>query len=123
MASLEQIVRSQLAYERMESRNCCAETNSQSFHSVMLFAAENSSNIAAMLPFLSNYCITLTLTTLEENPTIRKEDGYFFYTEDFKYVSDPMEAIKGIRENYPEDYIVITGSKDFVREMRKRIAD
>ena len=89
-------------------------------HIHMLFAAEDTSNIAAMLPFLSNYCITLTLTTLEEYPNIRKEDGYFFYTEDFKYISDPMEAIKSIWKDYPEDYIVITGSKDFVREMRKR---
>ncbi|MCR5078769.1 MAG: hypothetical protein K6B65_02455 [Bacilli bacterium] len=92
-------------------------------HIHMLFAAENTSNIASMLPFLSNYCISLTLTTLEDNPNIRKEEGYFLYTEDFKYVSDPMEAYRAIREDYPDDYIVITGSKDFVREMRKRIRE
>ena len=86
----------------------------------LIFATEEESNIASMMPFLANFCATVTLTTLSGHPRLRKEQGYFFYSEDFRYIEDPIQAYEQMRLIFPNDYILFSGSKDFVRAMRKR---
>lgn len=88
----------------------------------LIFATEEESNIASMMPFLANYCASVTLTSKEGLPHLRKENGYLLYTEDFRYIDNPHLAYETVRLNYPDDYILFSGSKDFVRAMREHYA-
>ena len=85
-----------------------------------LFAARKDANIASILPFLSNYCPVSIITSLD-NEAIRHQDGYFFYLEDYEYVDDPLEAYNKLKTDHPEAKILITGSKELVRYMRKAL--
>ena len=111
----------------MASNPEAAEDLVGSFSTVMdkpvhfLFASKREANIASILPFLSNYCESAIITSCPL-PNMRHEEGYFFYVEDYEYIDDPMEAYAKMREAHPEDYILITGSSDFVRYMKGKLS-
>ena len=85
-----------------------------------LFAANREMNIATILPFLSNYCVSSIITSCP-GPNMRHEEGYFFYLEDYEYIDDPKMAYAKLRGEHPSDLILITGSKNFVTYMRREL--
>lgn len=77
----------------------------------VVFACFRDKNITAMLPEIS-LLGEISLTTFEHNRA-RKEEDYFLYLEEYKYFDDHISLIKDIRANYPDDYILVTGSLAF----------
>lgn len=88
----------------------------------VLFASFRDKNIAVELPALANNCASITLTTFDHKRA-RDEMDYMLYVEDHPFVADPVEALKGLLEQYPLDTILITGSLNFVGFMRKAILE
>ena len=88
----------------------------------VLFASFRDKNIAVELPDLDNRCASITLTTFDHRRA-RKEAEYMLYIEDHPFVEDPIVALKGLLEQYPEDTILVTGSLYFVGVIRKAILE
>lgn len=83
----------------------------------VLFASYQDKNIAVELPRIGRDVDDITLTTFDSNRA-RGEDDYFLYLGDFAYINDPEEALKGLMEKYPDDWILVTGSLSFISKLR-----
>ena len=77
----------------------------------VVFACFRDKNITSMLPEIS-LLGDIFLTTFDHQRA-RKEFDYFLYLEEYKYFDDHISLIKDIRTNYPDDYILVTGSLAF----------
>ena len=88
----------------------------------ILLASFKDKNIIQMLTYLGSIAESITLTTFD-HPRARKEEDYFLFTSDYEFIDDPVEAYTKLREQYPEDIIVITGSLAFAAYMKKRLID
>ena len=86
----------------------------------VIFACFKDKNIERMLAFLGEYSKDIVLTTFP-NKRSRVEEDYFLYLEDYSFNEDPLAALKQMRENYPEDVILITGSLAFASYMKNLI--
>lgn len=77
----------------------------------IIFASYVDKNITVMLPEIA-LLGSLYLSTF---PSLRarKEEDYFLYLDEYKFVEDYHEIIKDIKENHPDSLILITGSKKF----------
>ena len=84
----------------------------------ILFAAMRDKNIAVMLPILNRDAEDITLTTFP-HVRARQEEDYFLYTDDYPYVEDAKSALESLKEKYPEDIILVTGSLAFVGFLRR----
>ena len=84
----------------------------------VLFASMRDKNIAVMLPTLNHDCETITLTTFPHFRA-RNEGDYFLYIGDYPYEEDPVKALEKLKEQYPEDVILVTGSLAFVGFLRR----
>lgn len=93
-------------------------TNNKNVH--IIFACFRDKNIERMLAFLGEYSKDITLTTFP-NPRARTMDEYFLYLGDYKFIEDPLLAINQIKEQYPDDAILITGSLAFASYMKNLI--
>lgn len=100
----------------------CVPTLSRGKPVRVLFASFRDKNIAVELPSLANVTTSITLTTFD-HPRARKEDEYFLYVTDHPFIEDPIAALNGLLEEYPDDTILVTGSLFFVGYMRKAILD
>lgn len=87
----------------------------------IVFASFKDKNITVMLPEIS-LLGELSLTTFAHNRA-REESDYFLYLEDYKFHSDHKELIKSLKETYPEDVILITGSLAFANLVKKEITN
>lgn len=83
----------------------------------ILFASKRDSNIASMLAILGDTMASINLTTFD-SPYARNEDDYFLYVSDHPYVDDPLLGLKGLKEKYPDDAILLIGDSEFVMKMR-----
>ncbi len=83
----------------------------------ILFASKRDSNIASMLAILGDTMASINLTTFD-SPYARKEEDYFLYVSDHPYVEDPLLGLKGLKEKYPDDAILLIGDSEFVMKMR-----
>ena len=86
----------------------------------VIFACFKDKNIERMLAFLGEYSKDIVLTTFP-NRRSRVEEDYFLYLEDYSFNEDPLAALKQMRENYPEDPILVTGSLAFAAYMKNLI--
>lgn len=87
----------------------------------VVFACFKDKNITSMLPEIA-LLGDLNLTTFD-HPRARKEEDYFLYLEDYKFFDDHIELIKSLKEQYPDDVILITGSLAFACLAHKEILD
>lgn len=83
----------------------------------VLFATKNSANISVMLSSLDDVAATVTLTSFP-HPEARDEMGYALYVEDHDYFPNPMMGLADLQSKYPEDTVLIAGSREFVAFMR-----
>ena len=83
----------------------------------ILFASKRDSNIASMLAILGDTMASINLTTFD-SPYARNEEDYFLYVSDYPYVEDPLLGLKGLKEKYPDDAILLIGDSEFVTKMR-----
>ena len=79
----------------------------------IVFAAFKDKNIEQMLVKLSNKSCDITLTTFPHKRA-RTIDDYFLYLGDYKFDEDYLHAISNLRETYPDDLVLVTGSLAFV---------
>ena len=86
----------------------------------VLFACFKDKNIERMLAFLGEYSKDIILTTFP-NRRSRVEEDYFLYLDDYSFNDDPLAALKQMRESYPEDAILVTGSLAFAAYMKNLI--
>jgi len=91
------------------------ETESKPIH--VLFAAFRDKNHSAMLTSLSRDAASITLTTFDHKRARTKEE-YFLYLEEYPFYDDFRLAIVDLREKYPQDIILITGSLYFASLVR-----
>lgn len=77
-----------------------------------LFASFLDKNIDAILPLLSSVSSSITITTFPHRRA-RKEEDYFLYLGDYAFKEDCYQAYLELREKYPDDLILITGSLYF----------
>ncbi len=86
-----------------------------------LFAAFLDKNVDAILPLLSSVSSSLTITTFPHRRA-RKEEDYFLYLGDYPFAEDCYQAYRALREQYPDDLILITGSLYFAYLMEDYLA-
>ena len=86
----------------------------------VIFACFKDKNIERMLAYLGEYSKDIVLTTFP-NKRSRTMDDYFLFLDDYTFDEDPLEALHKMRETYPEDAILITGSLAFAAHMKKLI--
>ena len=77
-----------------------------------LVASFLDKNIDAILPLLSSVSSSITITTFPHRRA-RKEEDYFLYLGDYVFKEDCYQAYLELREKYPDDLILITGSLYF----------
>ena len=87
----------------------------------IVFASFKDKNITVMLPEIG-LLGELLLTTFEHSRA-REESDYFLYLEDYKFHSDHKELIKSLKETYPDDVILVTGSLAFANLVKKEITN
>ena len=88
----------------------------------VLLASFKDKNVIQMLAIIGAVANTITLTTFD-HVRARKQEDYFLFLDDYRFVDDPIEAYKILKETYPEDYILITGSLAFAAYMKKRLTN
>ena len=93
---------------------------SQKIH--VLLACFRDKNLLQMLNYIGAATDSITLTTFD-HPRAREESDYFLFLNDYKFYQDPIEAYKALKEQYPEDIILITGSLAFAAYMKKRLTN
>ena len=86
----------------------------------VVFACFKDKNIERMLAFLGEYSKDIVLTTFP-NRRSRVDEDYFLYLDDYSFNEDPLAALKQMRETYPEDAILVTGSLAFAAYMKNLI--
>ena len=85
----------------------------------VVFASFKDKNITSMLPEIA-LLGELSLTTFE-HVRAREESDYFLYLEDYKFYSDHKALIKSIKEAYPDDIILVTGSLAFANLVKREL--
>ena len=87
----------------------------------VVFSSFKDKNITVMLPEIG-LLGDIYLTTFD-HVRAREEDDYFLYLEDYKFNKDHVALIKELKEKYPEDIILVTGSLAFANLVSKEIKD
>ena len=87
----------------------------------VVLACFRDKNITTMLPEIA-LLGELSLTTFD-HPRAREESDYFLYLEEYKFYSDHIALIKSLKEQYPDDVILITGSLAFACLVHKELLD
>ncbi len=88
----------------------------------VLLASFKDKNIIQMLTIIGSISSSITLTTFD-HPRARKEEDYFLFSEDYEFIENPIEAYHKLKEQHPEDIILITGSLAFAAYMKKRLTN
>ena len=87
----------------------------------VVFACFKDKNITVMLPEIA-LLGDLHLTTFN-HVRARNEEDYFLYLEDYKFENDHLALIKSLKEQYPEDVILVTGSLAFANLVHQELKD
>ena len=87
----------------------------------VLFACFKDKNLVQMLSYIGAVADTIVLTTFD-HVRARKEEDYFLFLSDYEFNEDPVLAYQKLKETYPEDLIVITGSLAFAAYMKRRLS-
>lgn len=88
----------------------------------VIFASFRDKNFSQMLNILDTISLDITITTFDHKRA-KTEDEYFLFLSTYKFEADYLGKIKELRETYPDDLILITGSLYFAglvkRELKK----
>lgn len=88
----------------------------------VLFASFRDKNFSQMLNILDTISSDITITTFNHKRA-KTEDEYFLFLSTYNFDADYLGKIKQLREEYPDDLILITGSLYFAglvkRELKK----
>ena len=87
----------------------------------VVFASFKDKNITSMLPEIG-LLGEITITTFN-HVRAREEADYFLYLEDYKFNPDHISLLKEMKELYPEDVILVTGSLAFANLVYQEIKD
>lgn len=86
----------------------------------VIFACFKDKNIEKMLAYLGEFSKDVNLTTFPHKRA-RTEEDYFLYLEDHKFNENPVQILNELKEQYPEDAILIVGSLAFAAYMKNII--
>ena len=88
----------------------------------VIFASFRDKNFSQMLNILDTISLDITITSFDHKRA-KTEDEYFLFLSTYKFDGDYLGKIKELRETYPDDIILITGSLYFAglvkRELKK----
>ena len=84
----------------------------------VVFACFRDKNLGNMLSSLGAITDDLTMTTFD-HPRARKEEEYFLFLGDYKFVEDAKALIRNKMNEFPEDVILVTGSLAFAALVRR----
>lgn len=86
----------------------------------VLFASKQESNISVMLPYLADACADITLTSFE-HPSARTEMDYALFTEDHRYIENPLFALMTLQMEHPDEVVLATGCREFIAFLEERL--
>ena len=86
----------------------------------VLFACFKDKNIERMLSYIGEYSSDITLSTFPHKRARGMED-YFLFLDDYTFKDDPLVAFEELKNTYPDDAILITGSLAFAAYMKDKI--
>lgn len=105
--------------EAVEALVRCIPTLAQGRPVHVLFASFREKNIAVELPTIANAVSDITLTTFD-HPLARGEDDYFLYAGDHPFEGDALAALAHLKEQFPDDILLVTGSLEFCAELKAK---
>lgn len=82
----------------------------------IVFTCFRDKNLERMLANLGEVTNNIILTSFPHE-RCRTEDDYFLFLGEYTYNPDPLAAVKELREKYPDDYVLVTGSLAFAGYM------
>lgn len=88
----------------------------------VIFAAFLDKNIQNMLSSLNFISHDIYLTTFD-NPRARNKDDYFLYLDEYRYEDNPIDIYLKLKEQYPDDIILICGSLAFAFYMYDKLKE
>lgn len=74
-----------------------------------------------MLNILDTITTDITITTFDHKRA-KTEDEYFLFLSTYKFEADYLAKIKELKETYPDDLIVITGSLYFAGLVKRELS-
>ena len=87
----------------------------------IIFAAFRDKNFSQMLNILDTISLDITITTFDHKRA-KTEDEYFLFLSTYKFDADYLGKIKELRETYPDDLILITGSLYFAGLVKRELS-
>ncbi len=84
------------------------------FH--IVFACFRDKNLERMLAHLGEITNQIILTSFPHE-RCRNEEDYFLFLGEYTYENDAINLVKSLREQYPDDYVLVTGSLAFAGYM------
>lgn len=86
-----------------------------------IFASFRDKNFSQMLNILDTITTDITITTFDHKRA-KTEDEYFLFLSTYKFEADYLAKIKELKETYPDDLIVITGSLYFAGLVKRELS-
>ena len=88
----------------------------------VIFASFRDKNFSAMLNILDQVSEDVTITSFAHKRA-KTKDEYFLFLSTYNFADDYLAKIKELRETYPDDLVLVTGSLYFAglvkRELKK----
>lgn len=86
----------------------------------VIFASFRDKNFSQMLNILDTVSEDITITTFNHKRA-KTEDEYFLFLSTYKFDADYLGKIRELKENYPEDIILVTGSLYFAGLVKREL--
>ncbi len=86
-----------------------------------IFASFRDKNFSQMLNILDTITTDITITTFDHKRA-KTEDEYFLFLSTYKFEADYLAKIRELKETYPDDLIVITGSLYFAGLVKRELS-
>lgn len=85
-----------------------------------IFASFRDKNFSHMLNILDTVTTDITITTFDHKRA-KTEDEYFLFLSTYNFDADYLGKIKELRETYPDDVVLITGSLYFAGLVKREL--
>ena len=96
------------------TRTIQSRFNGVNFH--IVFTCFRDKNLERMIANLGEITNHIVLTSFPHE-RCRNGDDYFLFLGEYSYNPDPVAAVKALREEFPDDYVLVTGSLAFAAYM------
>ena len=87
----------------------------------VIFASFRDKNFSHMLNILDTITTDITITTFDHKRA-KTEDEYFLFLSTYNFDPDYLGKIKSLREQYPDDLILVTGSLYFAGLVKRELS-